>query len=106
MQNIELSLLMGSCDCMTRGRGRLLSAEVNFIPFQHGTPCWHEPSIDGLGLIFIMNVIYPPESVADSSIQWGAIGEYFSSESSYNKIIPFHPVVHTHRDMWSKVRVL
>lgn len=36
-----------------------------------------------------MNVLYCLESVADSSIQWGAVGEYFSLENSYNKVIKF-----------------
>lgn len=55
---------------------------MNFVLFQHGTSCWHELSIDALGFVLIMNVIYPLESVPDSSVQWGTVGEYFSSESS------------------------
>ena len=69
---------MGHCDRVDKRERGLLSDEVNFIPFQHGMPCWHEPSVDALGFILIMNVIYPPESVADSTLQWGAVGEYFS----------------------------
>lgn len=66
-------------------RGRFLSEEVNFILFQPGTTSWNEHSVDVLGFILIMNVIYCLESVADSSIQWGAVGEYFSPEAAIMK---------------------
>lgn len=69
---------------LTRGRGRFLSEEVSFPPFQHGMSRWNELSIDALAFILMMNVMYCLESVADSSIQWGAVGEYFSLENHCN----------------------
>lgn len=35
-----------------------------------------------------MNVIYCAESVADLALQWGAVGEYFSWESSCHHSVP------------------
>lgn len=69
---------------LTRGRGRLPSEEVNFLLFQRGMSRWNELSIDALGYILIMNVMCCVETVADSSIQWGTVGEYFSLENSGN----------------------
>lgn len=68
----------------TRGRGRLLSEEVNFLLFQRGMSHWNEFSTDAVVCILIMNIIYCLGFVADPSIQWGAVGEYFPLENSCN----------------------
>lgn len=70
--------------CGQEEGGRLLSEEVNFLLFQHGMSRWNEFSIDAVGFILVMNVIYCLGSVADPSLHWGAVGEYFPLENSCN----------------------
>lgn len=81
---------MGSCDCADKRKKEETERRSGFYPvLTWGVLLEGVLSIDALGLILIMNVLYRLESVADSSIQWGAVGECFSLENRSNKIIKF-----------------